>query len=145
MCSGLIKILSNMRVFLFSFKFSCIIILYRLSDLIICIHDEWSVVSYGLSEWLPCHEEDFCTRIPCEADTFTTLREVDHISMMIYLVSYHDIPFCDEYCRSISLRNCGSELAFSIEPDIIEFYRRKCLCRSTSSIISSCNHTNSSS
>jgi len=87
-------------------------------------------VSNRLSEWLTCHEEDFCISIACKTDTFTTLREVNHISMMIYLIGYHDIPFCDQYCCRVSLRKCCSELTFSIESDIIEFYRRKGLCRS---------------
>lgn len=145
MCSGLKKYSQFMRVFLFSFKFPCIIILYRLSNLVFCIHNEWSVVSNRLSEWFTCHEEDFCACIPSKSDTFTNFREVDHVSMMVYLVSYHDIPFCDQYCCSVSLRNCGSELTFSIEPDVIELYRRKCLCSSTNSIVFPCNHTNSSS
>jgi hypothetical protein len=55
---------------------------------------------------------------------------VEHITMMIYLVSYHDIPFCNQYCCSVSLRKHGGKLTFSIESDIIELNSRKCLCRS---------------
>lgn len=132
-------------IFLSVFEFSCIIVSYRLLYLFFCVHHEWSIVSNALSEWFPCHEEDFSIRITYEADTFTCFGEVEHITMMIYLLFYHDVPFCDKKGCSISCRKCCSEFTFSIEPYIIELHRRKSLCSSAHALILPCYHTDTSS